>query len=72
MIIKSMSPSNEAKGDDVTRFIDRIVERIVPRATVFACSGVYICNPLGHPLGYWFRFCCPQTGCEWTQIATFC
>jgi hypothetical protein len=56
----------------VTRFIDRMVERILPKATVSACSGDYFCNPPGHIPGYWFRFCCPQTGCEWTLISQRC
>lgn len=53
----------------MARFIDRVIERIVPRATVSACSGNYFCNAGGHP-GYWFRYCCPDSGCSWTYIGS--
>ncbi len=56
----------------MAHFIDRMVERIVPKATASACSGAYFCNPYGHPPGYYFRFCCPQDGCDWTLIQPFC
>ncbi|WP_165495026.1 hypothetical protein [Actinomadura roseirufa] len=51
----------------MNRFMDRLVERIAPKSTGSACSSGYFCNAAGHP-GYWFRFCCTQTGCEWTYV----
>jgi hypothetical protein len=56
----------------VTRLIDLVVGRIAPRVTASACSGSYYCDPPGLSSGYWFRFCCPQTGCDWTLIQPFC
>jgi hypothetical protein len=56
----------------MTRLIDRVMERIVPKATASACSGVYFCNPAGFSDGFWFRYCCPQSGCEWSLIQPFC
>jgi hypothetical protein len=53
------------------RLIDRVLNRIVPTAEASACSGGYFCNAAGHP-GYWYRFCCPQDGCEWTKIRSSC
>ncbi|GAA4624124.1 hypothetical protein GCM10023196_023040 [Actinoallomurus vinaceus] len=53
------------------RLIDRIIEKAAPKATASACSGAYFCNAQGHP-GYWYRFCCPQTGCEWSKVRSSC
>jgi hypothetical protein len=53
------------------RLIDRMIEKVAPKATASACSGVYLCNAGGHP-GYWYRFCCTDTGCEWSKIRTKC
>jgi hypothetical protein len=55
----------------MSRLIDRMIERIVPQTTASACQGLYFCNSAGHP-GYWYRFCCPQTGCEWDKVRSTC
>ncbi|GAA2263103.1 hypothetical protein AB0C84_19960 [Actinomadura sp. NPDC048955] len=55
----------------MSRLIDRALERIVPKATGSACSGNYFCNANGHP-GYWYRFCCVDSGCSWTKIRSSC
>ena len=53
----------------MSRLIDRMIERIAPKATASACSGSYFCNAAGHP-GYWYRFCCPGSGCQWTKVGS--
>ncbi|VVJ18458.1 Uncharacterised protein [Amycolatopsis camponoti] len=60
-----------SKGEIMGRLIDRVLTRIVPTAKASACSGTYFCNAAGHP-GYWYRFCCPQDGCEWTKVRSSC
>jgi hypothetical protein len=50
------------------RIVDRLLERIVPKATASACSGRDIC--LGG-ITFW-RYCCPTTGCEYTYIHQGC
>lgn len=55
----------------MSRFIDQLIDRIVPKAKASACSGNYFCNAAGHP-GYWYRFCCPQDGCEWSKVRNSC
>ena len=57
----------------MSRLIDRIIERVAPKATASACSSTNICNPAGRPtLGLYNRFCCPQTGCQWTLLSFKC
>jgi hypothetical protein len=51
--------------------VNRILERIAPKATASACSSTNFCNAGGHP-GYWNRFCCPQGGCVWGKISSKC
>ncbi|MBG0832671.1 hypothetical protein HS041_33780 [Planomonospora sp. ID67723] len=53
----------------MSRLIDRMIDRIVPKARVSACSSGYFCNAAGHP-GYWWRYCCPQFGCQWSYVGT--
>lgn len=50
------------------RIVDRLLERIVPKATASACSGRDIC--LGG-ITFW-RWCCPNTGCEYTYVHQGC
>ncbi|MEV5576686.1 hypothetical protein AB0L06_42235 [Spirillospora sp. NPDC052269] len=51
----------------MSRLVDRVLDRLVPKETASACSAQYFCYAGGHP-GYWFRFCCLDSGCEWTYI----
>ncbi|MFC5180504.1 hypothetical protein [Actinomadura harenae] len=54
----------------MSRLVDRFLNRIVPnKVEASACSTGYFCNAGGHP-GYWFRFCCLDSGCEWTYIGS--
>ncbi|MFC5180502.1 hypothetical protein [Actinomadura harenae] len=54
----------------MSRLVDRVLDRIVPnKAEASACSSSYFCNSAGRP-GYWFRFCCTQTGCEWSYVGS--
>ncbi|MGI5321232.1 hypothetical protein [Actinomadura nitritigenes] len=55
----------------MNRLVDRILDRIAPKATASACSGGYFCNAAGHS-GYWYRFCCLDSGCQWTKIRSTC
>jgi hypothetical protein len=61
----------EEREKTVNRLVDRILDRIAPKATASACSGGYFCNAGGHP-GYWYRFCCLDSGCQWTKIRSTC
>lgn len=50
------------------RIVDRLIERIAPKATASACGGAYFCNAAGHP-GKWFLYCCDMAhGCQWLYI----
>jgi hypothetical protein len=51
----------------MNRLIDRIIARVAPKATASACSSSYYC--VGRNLYY--RFCCPQGGCQITYVG-FC
>ncbi|MET8154945.1 hypothetical protein ABZT47_01150 [Sphaerisporangium sp. NPDC005289] len=53
----------------MSRLIDRMIDRIVPKATVSACDYRDVCNAAGHP-GLWWRECCAQTGCHWTYVGS--
>ncbi|MFC4912497.1 hypothetical protein [Actinomadura gamaensis] len=55
----------------MSRLVDRVLDRIVPKASASACSGTYFCNANGHS-GYWYRFCCLDSGCQWTFIRSSC
>jgi hypothetical protein len=55
----------------MSRLIDRLIDRIVPSAKASACSSGFFCNAGGHP-GYWYRFCCLDTGCDWSKVSTRC
>ncbi len=52
----------------MSRFIDRVLVKIVPSTTASACQGKDLCNAQGRP-GLWWRFCRPIGGCEWTYMA---
>jgi hypothetical protein len=58
---------SRSKEKVVIRIVDRLLERIVPKATASACAGMYLCNGADHP-GLWWRNCCPQFGCQWVYI----
>jgi hypothetical protein len=48
----------------MSRLIDRIIDRVAPKATASACTSINYCA--GKNLIN--RFCCPQTGCTFTVI----
>jgi hypothetical protein len=56
----------------MSRLIDRIIERVAPKATASACSSTNLCNSDKSHVGYWNRFCCPQGGCAWHRIKATC
>jgi hypothetical protein len=56
------------KEKAVIRIVDRLLERIVPKATASACSGTYVCLS---GILFW-RYCCPQSGCEYSYVRTGC
>jgi hypothetical protein len=51
----------------MSRLIDRIIDRVAPKATASACSSTNFCSGRN----FLNRFCCPQTGCTTTVIG-FC
>ncbi|MDL4776144.1 MULTISPECIES: hypothetical protein [Thermomonosporaceae] len=55
----------------MNRLIDRMIDRIAPRETASACSGTYFCDAAGHK-GYWYRYCCPDSGCTWSKVRNSC
>lgn len=48
------------------RLIDRVIERIAPRATASACSKGFEC--ISHVR--YFYFCCIQGGCQYTRVGS--
>jgi hypothetical protein len=50
------------------RIVDRLLNRIVPKATASACSGRDVCLG-GHT--FW-QYCCPQTGCSYEHVRVGC
>lgn len=51
----------------MARIIDRLLERVVPKATASACAGWYSCTN-GQ---YRWNYCCPDTGCQ-SYYITYC